>query len=227
MTPTLSTKAKLRLIAVFGGVFASSYAYGQAEIPKAFRGVSFAIEAQEAPAGLNEAIPFSEQLADGSAFTTEQHQQCTEIYMSIDRIREHEITATEVPESIESTYVLKNIVNAKNQRGTFVGQFKYGDESGSRNMHTLTFTPATGNGFALTIDKNPKQTYVQCTIEDYKTAIQRLGGITNSQYLVKEDIPSTTEYAEAQRLEAENAIEMYSEKPQFGLRPHDILHPAQ
>ena len=81
--------------------------------------------------------------------------------------------------------------------------------------------------FELSVDKAPPQVYMQCTVDDYKAAVRRLSGIVNGQYVLKEDIPSTTEYAESQRLEAENLIEMYSENPPFGITPHDVMYSAQ
>ena len=186
-------------------------AHAEASIPNTFRGVSFTIEAQGSTTALNE-----------------WHKQCSDIYMTVDRLREHEITANEIPTSIESAYVLKSVVSTKNQEGTFVGRFKSSDETGSNRLHTITLKkPVYGNGFELSVDKAPPQVYMQCTVDDYKNAVQRLSGIVNGQYVLKEDIPSTTEYAESQRLEAENLIEMYSEKRPFGITPHDVMYSAQ
>ena len=203
-------------------------AHADTTIPSAFRGVSFAIEAQENNGGLHDITPLSEQLSDGSPVMDEHHRQCSDIYMNVDRLREHEITATEIPTSIESAYVLKSVASTKNNDGTFVGRFKSSDETGSNRLHTITLrNPEHGNGFELSVDKAPPQVYMQCTVDDYKNAVQRLSGIVNGQYVLKEDIPSTTEYAESQRLEAENLIEMYSENPPFGITPHDVVHSAQ
>lgn len=203
-------------------------AHADTTISSAFRGVSFAIESQKDSGGLHDITPLSEQLSDGSPMTDEHHRQCSDIYMNVDRLREHEITATEIPTSIESAYVLKSVVSTKNQEGTFVGRFKSSDETGSNRLHTITLKkPVYGNGFELSVDKAPPQVYMQCTVDDYKNAVQRLSGIVNGQYVLKEDIPSTTEYAESQRLEAENLIEMYSENPPFGITPHDVVHSAQ
>lgn len=182
-------------------------AHAEASIPNTFRGVSLIVETQN---------------------TIEQHRQCRDIYMNVDRLREHEITAKEIPTSIESAYVLKSVVNTKNQEGTFVGRFKASDEAGNNRLHTITLKkPAHGNEFELSVDKASPQVYMQCTVDDYKAAVRRLSGIVNGQYELKEDTPSTTEYAESQRLEAENLIEMYSENPPFGITPHQVLHSAQ
>ena len=202
-------------------------AHADTTIPSAFRGVSFAIEAQEDSGGLHDITPLSEQLSNGSPMTDEHHRQCSDIYMNVDRLREHEITATEIPTSIESAYVLKSVVNTKNQESTFVGRFKPSDETGSHRLTITLKKSAHGNGFELSVDKAPPQVYLQCTVDDYKTAVRRLSGIVNGQYVLKEDIPSTTEYAESQRLEAENLIEMYSEKRPFGITPHDVMYSAQ
>ena len=203
-------------------------AHADTTIPSAFRGVSFAIEAQENSGGLHDITPLSEQLSDGSPMTDEHHRQCSDIYMNVDRLREHEITANEIPTSIESAYVLKSVVSTKNQESTFVGRFKSSDETGSHRLHTITLKKtARGNEFELSVDKAPPQVYLQCTVDDYKAAVRRLSGIVNGQYVLKEDIPSTTEYAESQRLEAENLIEMYSEKRPFGITPHDVVHSVQ
>lgn len=203
-------------------------AHADTTIPSAFRGVSFAIEAQEDSGGLHDTTPLSKQLSNGSPMTDEHHRQCSDIYMNVDRLREHEITATEIPTSIESAYVLKSVVNTKNQESTFVGRFKLSDETGNNRLHTITLKkPAHGNGFELSVDKAPPQFYMQCTVDDYKAAVRRLSGIVNGQYVLKEDIPSTTEYAESQRLEAENLIEMYSEKRPFGITPHEVMYSAQ
>ena len=186
---------------------AAMAAHAEASIPNTFRGVSFTIEAQ------------------GS---TDWHKQCSDIYMNVDRLREHEITANEIPASIESAYVLKSMVNTKNQEGTFVGRFKSSDETGNNRLHTITLKKsAHGNGFELSVDKAPPQVYLQCTVDDYKAAVRRLSGIASGQYVLKEDIPSTAEYAESQRLEAENLIEMYLEKRPFGITPHDVVHSVQ
>ena len=186
-------------------------AHADTSIPKTFRGVSLMLEVQ----GSTDA-------------SDEWHKQCSDIYMNVDHLREHEITATEIPTSIESAYILKSVVNTKNQEGTFVGRFKSSDETGSHRLHTITLKkPAHGDGFELSVDKAPPQVYMQCTVDDYKAAVRRLSGIVNSQYVLKEDIPSTTEYAESQRLEAENLIEMYSEKRPFGITPHDVMYSAQ
>ena len=80
-------------------------AHADTTIPSAFRGVSFAIEAQENSGGLHDITPLSEQLSDGSPMTDEHHRQCSDIYMNFDRLREHEITTNEIPTSIESAYV--------------------------------------------------------------------------------------------------------------------------
>ena len=186
-------------------------AHAEASIPNTFRGVSFTIEAQGSTTALNE-----------------WHKQCSDIYMNVDRLREHEVTATEIPTSIESAYVLQSVVSTKNQKGTFVGRFKSSDETGSHRLHTITLKkPAYSNGFELSVDKASPQVYMQCTVDDYKAAVRRLSGIVNGQYELKEDTPSTTEYAESQRLEAENLIEMYSEKRPFGITPHDVMYSAQ
>ena len=186
-------------------------AHADTSIPKTFRGVSLMLEVQ----GSTDA-------------SDEWHKQCSDIYMNVDHLREHEITATEIPTSIESAYVLKSVVNTKNQEGKFVGRFKSSDETGNHRLHTITLKkPAHGNGFELSVDKAPPQVYLQCTVDDYKAAVRRLSGIVNGQYVLKEDIPSTTEYAESQRLEAENLIEMYSEKRPFGITPHDVMYSAQ
>ena len=203
-------------------------AHADTTIPSTFRGVSFAIETQEDSGGLHDITPLSEQLSDGSPMTDEHHRQCSDIYMNVDRLREHEITATEIPTSIESAYELKSVVSVKSQEGTFVGRFKLSDETGSNRLHTITLKkPAHGNGFELSVDKAPPQVYMQCTVDDYKAAVRRLNGIVSGQYMLKEDMPSTTEYAESQRLEAESLIEMYSEKRPFGITPHDVVHSAQ
>ena len=186
-------------------------AHADTSIPKTFRGVSLMLEVQ----GSTDA-------------SDEWHKQCSDIYMNVDHLREHEITATEIPTSIESAYILKSVVNTKNQEGTFVGRFKSSDEIGSHRLHTITLKkPAHGDGFELSVDRAPPQVYLQCTVGDYKAAVRRLSGIVNGQYLLKEDAPSTTEYAESQRLEAENLIEMYSENPLFGITPHDVVHSVQ
>lgn len=203
-------------------------AYADVQIPSAFLGASFVIEVQKDSGAPHDTIPRSEQLSDGSPITEESHRQCSDIYMNTDRLREHEITTTEIPTSIESAYTLKGVTRAKNQKGEFVGRFEFSDETGSSSLHTITLKkPAYGNGFEMTVDKNPKQIYMQCTVDDYKTAILRLNGIINGQYILKEDIPSKKEYADSQRLEAENLIEMYSENRLFGITPHDVVHSAQ
>lgn len=182
-------------------------AHADISIPNMFRGVSLMVESQD---------------------TIEQHRQCSDIYMNVDRLREHEVTATEIPTSIESAYVLQSVVSTKNQKGTFVGRFKSSDETDSRRLHTITLKETVhGDGFELSVDKTPPRVYMQCTVNDYKTAVQRLSGIVNGQYIVKEDIPSTTEFAQSQRLEAESLIEMYSENPPFGITPHEIEYSAQ
>lgn len=182
-------------------------AHAEASIPNTFRGVSLMVETQN---------------------TIEQHRQCSDIYMNVDRLHEHEITANEIPTSIESAYILKSVLNTKNQESTFVGRFKSSDETGSHRLHTITLKKtARGNEFELSVDKAPPQLYLQCTVDDYKAAVRRLSGIVNGQYVLKEDISSTAEYAESQRLEAENLIEIYSENPPFGIRPHDVVYSAQ
>lgn len=203
-------------------------AHADTKIPNAFRGVSFAIEAHEDSGGLNDITPLSEQLSDGRPMTDEYHRRCSDIYMNVDRLREHEITATEIPTSVESAYELKSVVSTQNQTGTFVGRFKSSDETSNNRLHTITLRkPEHGNGFELSVDKAPPQVYMQCTVDDYKAAVRRLSGIVNGQYVLKEDIPSTTEYAESQRLEAESLIEIYSENRPFGITPHDVVQSTQ
>ena len=203
-------------------------AHADTTIPSTFRGVSFAIETQEDGGGLHDTTPLSEQLSDGSPMTDEHHRQCSDIYMNIDRLREHEITPTEIPTSIESAYELKSVVSTQNQTGKFVGRFKSSDETGSNRLHSITLKKcAHGNGFELSVDKATPQVYLQCTVDDYKAAVRRLSGIVNGQYVLKEDTPSTTEYAESQRLEAENLIEIYSEKRPFGITPHEVVQSVQ
>lgn len=110
-------------------------------------------------------------------------------------------------------------------QGVFTGKFKDsyggGDDDG-KDRSTKTFK-LTGKGMTLTTlntrQKNSKpeqESYVHCTVDDYKTAMRRLGRVLIGKPLTKED-------AYLGKEQAQNVLIEYNKKPEFGLTPKQIL----